>query len=90
MYCLLNIRVLVSDFELTTAVGVTTCAQVVLVLVWVCDMRGISLNNHPVSINHRINRVISLSVKLDQANSKQITIIAWQGNAVTQHEEPND
>ena len=71
-------RVLLSDSELTTAVGVTTCYYVVLVILWACDMKGISLNGRLVSISHKTDRVISPKMKLDHANSNQITIIAWK------------
>jgi hypothetical protein len=70
------VRVLVSDSELTTAVGVTTCYHVVLVILWAYDMNGISLNGRLVSISHKTDRGISPKIKLDHANSNQITIIA--------------
>ena len=69
-------RVLVSDSELTTAVGVTTCYHVVLVMLWACDVKGISLNGRLVSISHKTDRAISPEMKLDHANSNQITITA--------------
>ena len=83
-------HVLVSDSELTTAVGVTTCDYVVFVILRACDMRGIGLSGCILSISRKTDRVISLSVKLDHANSNQITAIAWKGDNATQHEEMND